>query len=668
MRIVDRFPRAVETIEHTWIPMTDGCRLAARIWRPVDALEQPVPAILEYLPYRKRDGTVERDDCTHPYLAGHGFACVRVDIRGNGESDGLMLDEYLKQEQDDALEIIDWLTEQPWCDGNVGMMGISWGGFNALQVAARRPPALKAIITLCSTDDRYADDIHYKGGALLTENLGWASTMFAGSSLPPDPELAGERWRDIWLERLEATPLLIENWLRHQRRDVYWKHGSVCEDFSAIQAATWAVGGWGDAYSNAILRLCKGLEAPVRGLIGPWVHKYPHIAVPEPAIDFLGESLRWWDRWLKGADNDVMSEPLVRAYLYESVRPQASYAVREGRWVAAHDWPDAKVAAQRFPLAPGRLGGAPEQATLAVSSPQSTGAACGEYCAMWLGPEWPAEQREDDAGSLCFDTAPLAERVEILGAPVATLELAADRPRALVVVRLCDVGPLGESTRVSYGVLNLCHRESHEQPSALEPGCRYRVRVALDDVGYAFPPGHRIRLALSSAYWPLIWPSPEPVTLELETAESELLLPVYRGPDEPLRAFTPPVGAPPTPIATLREPCHRRTFERDFGSGETRVHVLDDFGERRLESHGLATGAVARETYSIHPDDPLSARADIAWTTTMGRGEWRVRTETHTVLVADRERFHIRARLEAFEGERSAFTRTWERAVLRDFL
>ncbi|MGX9080779.1 CocE/NonD family hydrolase, partial [Klebsiella pneumoniae] len=86
-------------------------------------------------------------------------------------------DEYLLQEQDDALEVIDWLCQQPWCDGNLGMMGISWGGFNSLQVAARQPEALKAIITLCSTDDRYADDIHYKGGNLLLENFGWAATM-----------------------------------------------------------------------------------------------------------------------------------------------------------------------------------------------------------------------------------------------------------------------------------------------------------------------------------------------------------------------------------------------------------------------------------------------------------------------------------------------------------
>src|ERR1700726_2112942 len=215
--IVTTFPRTVRVIEHTLIPLKDGTMLAARIWLPDDAEQKPVPAILEYLPYRKRDGTYERDALTHPYLAGHGYAGVRVDIRGCGESGGLLFDEYAKQEQDDGVEVITWLAAQPWCNGAVGMMGISWGGFNGLQIAARRPPALKAVITICSTDDRYADDIHYMGGALLNANLGWASTMFAYMSRLPDPALVGEHWRELWLARLRHTPLLVETWLRHQR-------------------------------------------------------------------------------------------------------------------------------------------------------------------------------------------------------------------------------------------------------------------------------------------------------------------------------------------------------------------------------------------------------------------------------------------------------------------
>ncbi|MCP1366404.1 CocE/NonD family hydrolase, partial [Halomonas sp. BBD48] len=224
MHIVSDFPRDVQE-EEGFITLADGCRLGVRIWRPVDAESDPVPAILEYLPYRKRDMTAMRDVQTHAYWAGHGYAGVRVDIRGSGESDGVLTDEYLQQELDDGVAILHWLGQQPWCTGDVGMIGISWGGFNGLQIAALQPPELKAVITLCSTDDRYADDVHHMGGCLLGDNLSWASTMFDTNTCPPDPLLVGERWREMWQERLEGSGLWLATWLQHQRRDDYWKHG-----------------------------------------------------------------------------------------------------------------------------------------------------------------------------------------------------------------------------------------------------------------------------------------------------------------------------------------------------------------------------------------------------------------------------------------------------------
>lgn len=667
MRTVTDFPRKVREIENQWITLSDGCRLAARIWLPEDAEDDPVPAILEYLPYRKRDGTIDRDALTHPYFAGHGYASVRVDMRGNGESDGLMWDEYLKQEQDDALEVIDWIASQPWCTGKVGMIGISWGGFNGLQVAARRPKPLKAVITLCSTDDRYADDVHYMGGCLLGENLGWASTMFCYSSRPPDPALVGDRWREMWMERLENTPLLVANWLEHQRRDAYWKHGSVCEDFAAIEAAVYAVGGWGDGYSNAVPRLLSGLKCPKKGLIGPWIHKYPHFAIPEPRIGFLQECLRWWDYWLKGIDTGVMEEPQYRVYMEESERPAAYLVHRKGRWVAEPGWPSPNIRDEVWSLNPQGLEATKgEETALIVSSPQTTGLVGGEWCPIWLGPDSPTDQRSDDAGSLCFDSAPLSERLEILGAPVVELELASDRPQAFVVVRLCEVFPDGCSARVTFGVLNLTHRESHEYPKPLTPGERVRVRVQLNDIAHAFAPGNRLRVAISTAYWPMIWPSPEPVTLTVHTGASRLLLPVRPARPETLPDFAPPEGAAPQKAQPIRQPANSRKVEQDFATGETTLRIIDDFGARRIEPHGLEVGMVARETYIIRPEDPLSAKAETHWSMTMGRGDWQVRTETYTRQWSDRDNFFIRAEMEAFEGEARVFHRVWDRKIPRD--
>ncbi|MEM1199636.1 MAG: CocE/NonD family hydrolase, partial [Pseudomonadota bacterium] len=431
MAVTRNFPRSVKETENLWITLPDGCRLAARVWMPDDAQEEPVPAILEYLPYRKRDGTAVRDQLTHPYFAGYGYACLRVDMRGNGESDGVMSDEYTVQEQEDCLALIDWIAAQPWCTGAVGMIGISWGGFNGLQVAFRQPEALKAVVTLCSTDDRYADDIHYKGGCILNENLGWAATMLSYSSRPADPVLYGPGWRDNWMERLDHNPLLAHRWLGHPWRDDYWKQGSICEDFSRVKAAVLAVGGWGDAYSNAVPRLVNGLSSPVKGIIGPWVHKYPHFAIPEPRIGFLQEALRWWDHWLKGDDTGVGDDPVMRTYVQESVLPKTMYAERPGKWVADDGWPGSTVSVRSYKLGAGILSEeAGEDLKLEICSPLSTGRDGGEFCIIWMGPDFPGDQRADDAGSLCFDTAPADKAFDVFGAVAAELKLSSDKPVA----------------------------------------------------------------------------------------------------------------------------------------------------------------------------------------------------------------------------------------------
>ena len=361
----------IREIENVWIPMSDGCRIAARIWMPKTAGQEPVPAILEYIPYRKRDFMRARDEPIHRYFAMNGYASVRVDVRGSGDSEGVLHDEYTPQEHEDALEIITWIAAQGWCTGAVGMMGISWGGFNALQVAALKPQALKGVITLCSTDDRYADDAHYMGGCLLNENMQWGSILTLYSALPPDPQIVGERWRAMWRERLEALEPFPALWLRHQWRDDYWKHGSVCEDYGAIDCAVYAIGGWADGYSNAVPRLMASLACPRKGLIGPWAHVFPHDGVPGPAIGFLQEAVRWWDHWLKGRETGIMDGPALRIWMQESVAPQPQYDVWPGRWVAEDTWPSERIQPLRLDIPGGRV----EMAFEAQPKPDSVEAA-----------------------------------------------------------------------------------------------------------------------------------------------------------------------------------------------------------------------------------------------------------------------------------------------------
>jgi putative CocE/NonD family hydrolase len=677
MTTVATFPHDVREIENVWIPLSDCCRLAARIWLPQDAETAPVPAILEYLPYRKRDFMRARDEPMHHYLAGHGYANVRVDIRGSGDSDGVLTDEYTEQELADALEVLKWLADQPWCTGAVGMMGISWGGFNSLQVAALAPPELKAVMSLCSTDDRYADDAHYMGGCLLNENLQWGSILFNYNAFPPDPEIVGERWRDMWHERLDNAVLFPARWLEHQRRDAYWRHGSVCEDYSAIKCPVYAVGGWADGYSNAVPRLLDGLSVPRKGLIGPWAHVFPHEGIPGPAIGFLQEMLRWWDHWLKDIDTGIMDEPMLRVWMQENVAPEPFYEQRPGRWVAEETWPSNRIERRTMFLNATGLGDeGDEQQDLTICSPQTTGLSAGEWCAFGADGEMPLDQRADDGRSLTFDSPALDTNFEILGAPVITLDISSDQPSAMIAVRLNDIAPDGASTRVTYGLLNLTHRDGHARPQPLQPGKRYRIAVRLNDIAHIFPAGHVIRVAISTSYWPIAWPSPEPATLTVRTGESTLALPVRPAdPDETtLPAFAKPEWGPVREhIKLLHAPFHRRV-ERDLTTNELVYTLESDGGElggaalAHIEAIGLDIGYKMRKRFRITETDPLSACAELEQQTLMRRGDWSIRVEADTRLTATAGVFRLVARLTAFEGAERVFERLWDEEIPRDLV
>ena len=672
MKTVTRFAREVREIMTAWIPMSDGVQLAARIWLPVDAEADPVPAVLEYLPYRRRDGTSYRDSITQPYLAGHGYAAVRVDIRGTGDSEGLMLDEYDAAELRDGLEVIAWLARQPWCSGKVGMWGISWGGVNSLQLAALQPPALKAIMPMGFMHDRYNGDCHYMGGCMIEGNTSWGGTLLAGTSRPPDPDVVGARWRAMWLERLENSTLPVEIWLRHQRRDDYWKPGSVCEDFGQIQVPVYAVSGWQDSYSRNLLPLLANLRVPKKGLIGPWAHAWPHLGSPGPAIGFLQEALRWWDHWLKGVDTGIMDEPMLRVWMGEWGPPAKLVPQWPGRWIAEPAWPSLALATRVFCLNAAGLGDAPDAGTeLVIHSLQTTGMGAGYQCSYGLGPDLSDDQRADDAGSLCFDSAPLPERVEIFGEPLVEIGLTCDQPQALLAVRLCDVAPDGSSLRLSYGLLNLSHRDGEAEPAPMQPGRRYRVSVPLCGMAQAIPAGHHIRLAVSNAYWPIAWPSPAANTLKLQSGTSRLLLPL-RAPqaaDAGLRPFGEPEGAAGNALVETRQRTTQRPLdhiETDPATGRVNLVRTRDRGAWRTVDTDVDYDSRGELRFSIHPDDPSSAEQEIAMTSTMGRPGWRVRTEVHTRISCTADAFVVQARLQAYEGERRVFERDWNLSIPRD--
>ncbi|GAB0116722.1 CocE/NonD family hydrolase [Acidisoma sp. 7E03] len=658
--------------EHLWIPLADGTRLAARLWLPDDPA--PVPAILEYIPYRKRDGTRGRDEPMHGFFAAHGYAAIRVDMRGAGESDGFLEDEYLVQEQDDALDVIDWISRQSWCSGRVGMMGKSWGGFNCLQVAARRPPALGAILTVCSTTDRFANDIHYMGGGLLNDNHWWGAIMLAFQARPADPLLRGEDWRAQWLERLQRMPFWPALWLAHQRRDGYWRHGSVCEDWSAIQCPVMAVGGWADSYTNAVPELLEHLTVPRLGLIGPWAHIYPQDGVPGPAIGFLQEAVRWWDHWLKGEDRGIMAEPMLRAFVEDAQSPVSSTKVQaEGRWRGEPTWPSPHVQDMLLPLsADGRLGGG-ISGLRSIRSPLWAGTGCGEWMGTGVAGDMPGDQRGDDGFSLLFDSAPLAEPLEVLGNPILTLRLAADKPLGQIAVRLCDVAPDGASQRVSYAVLNLAHWAGSAVPAPLEPGHFYDVPVRLKVCGHRFAPGCRLRIALSTAYWPILWPAPDPATLTVDCAASRLALPVRQAVNEAPLALPPPAHGPSAPVTKLADSRATRRVSLDSLTGTATYETIGEgglFGEgvERFDDIDLSVDHALSRRLTVQADDPFSARSAITQSFELGRDGWRIRIETETEMTGTATQFRMTGKLRAFENGVRVAERDWDERFPRDCL
>jgi putative CocE/NonD family hydrolase len=600
-----------------WIPMRDGVRLAARLWLPG---ELPAAVLLEALPYRMDDLTSSYASEYERLCAEGGFAVARVDVRGTGSSGGIAADEYSEDEQRDLEEVVAWLAGREWSSGRVGMMGTSWSGFNSLQLAARRPPALGAVCAIYASDDRYTDDVHYAGGVLRAIDLvDYVLYMAAMNVLPPVPALAGEGWRDEWERRIETAEPWLLRWLSEQRDGPYWRHGSLRPGYERIACPTFLVAGWADGYRNNTFRTFAALRCPRQLLIGPWSHMSPARSLPGPRIDLVPELCRWFGHWLRDDDNGVDRDPPIRVFARRSTQPEPDLAEMRGHWRYEPDWPPAR-------LRPVIL--RPEGAGLDAVPPQpDVGTAAWISCAGKLPWGQPTDQRRDDAVSLAYDWEPLAGELELLGHPRLELAVESDVPVAFLAARLCDVFPDGTSALVTRGLLNLAHRSSSTEPRPLEPGVRTTIAVELEATSWVFEPGHRVRLALAAADWPNAWPPPRPPRLRAVRESVALELPVLDGsaPVAQTPSFAPPPPDTDDAAGTVDAPVVWR-LERDVLARESRAFTAfgwdydGGFGARVSERYEGETGvsttepgrawARGRACYSIRwPEATVTAEA-----------------------------------------------------------
>ena len=549
------------------VPTRDGLALSANLFMPVPRdPEERFPAILEMIPYRKDDWRYIADHQRMTYLAQRGYAGCRLDIRGTGSSPGIAFDEYTPAETQDGYDAVEWLAAQPWCNGMVGMWGISYGGFTAIQVAMLQPPHLKAIVPMYATDDRYTDDVHYIGGCLTCSELAqYAVSQIGMNAMPPKPEYVQGDWAGRWKARLEQTPPWLIEWIRQQTDGPYWRSGSLAPDYGRITCAIFHIGGWADGYTNAVLRMQeKCVNAPRKALIGNWVHSLPDSAYPGPNIDWLHEMVRFFDYWLKGIENGVMDEPTLTLFRREYTPPEPFPREMNGQWIGEPAYPIERTQQRILYLGNGTL--EVNRATPVLSEVEgchvppvtckdhyphrpALGTHAGLCWGAGVAPNGLARDlRPDEALSLAYTGEPFDEPLDIVGFPEAILYLSSSAPVAHVVVRLTDVAPDGTSALVSTGILNLTHRDGHMEPKPLTPGEVYEVRVQLKATGYRFLAGQRIRLSVASAYWPAIWPSPHKADNDLHrgpSAPSRLVLPVVSSSSlNPFSSFSSPFSPP----------------------------------------------------------------------------------------------------------------------------
>ena len=650
----------VRMVEPAWIEVAGGVKLAARLWLPEGGTAGRFPVVFEYIPYRTHDSYRFLDDRWGQQLASQGIAFARVDIRGSGNSEGVLRDEYLAIEQEDGAAVIAWLARQAWCNGAVGMRGLSWGGFSTLQVAALAPPALKAIMPMCATDMRFWNDAHYVGGAPGLTNLKWAAGFEIVMSGPPDPAIVGERWEALWRRRLEATPSIAARWLEHQGDDAYWRHGSVGVDYSAIKCPVYIVDGWSDSYAESAERLLRGIKAPKKALFGPWGHIYPDLARPGPGLDWAFEELRWWRHWLLGEATGVMEGPVFRFYMPYATPAETRMADLPGRWASEAEWPSPTVRPQTLYLADGALQATPPSPrAIPYLADRAVGLAKPEWIPYAVA-ELPADQQHDDARSLVFDL-PLDAPLEIVGAPVLTVKVSSDRPVAKLAARLCEVGPDGASWLVTTGLLDLAFRDGPlAKPSRLTPGQAYQVDLPLAVIAHRFKAGSRIRLSLSESLWPLVWPSPEIVTLSLHLGPSRLTLPV-----RPIPAMEAPFPVPIThPAFSRGEPVLK------INDAAMPIEVEGGWPENasKVEATGeTLSGRGPDMRLSYDPRHPNRSRWTVSQTSRFRRGEWDAETRVEIEMTSTAGAFRIRERLIGLKDGRVVFDRRRSDRIPRRF-
>jgi len=657
-------------VQEAWIPMGDGIRLSATLHVPVARRTgEKFPAVLEYLPYRKDE--LPSYSRVHDYFARHGFVSVQVDIRGTGRSEGHTPDrEYSQIEQEDAERVIAWLAHQSWSTGTVGMFGISWGGFNSVQMAMRNPPVLKAIIAICATEELFREDVHFIDGMMHDDeyelNVDLQTAMTRSPDFPTDEASLEERF---------DNPSWFVMYKQHPRAGAFWD--APVRPLSSIKIPVFLIGGMLDGYRDSIPRMLKEIRAPTKALLGPWNHSEPDEAVPGPAIEWRDQAVEWWATWLKPGPARTVKGPKLAVYMNHWYAPDVRIREIPGEWRGEDGWPPRGLQARTLYLAVDHsLRNSPAEAgrhELAYRPAAIQEAGGPDF---WWG-DVNGDQRSVDSYSLVYDSAPLSASLSILGQPRACLAVATTATSAEWFVRVSDVAPNGTATLVVGGGLNGAHRQSVRNPEPLEPGREYVLCFDLHLTSWVFPPGHQIRVAVSNSMWPMIWPTAQSMTVTLRVGGSDgsrldlpvvpergpLPTPVFRAPEHGSDAIAGDSEAMSELNVSSNVPALAWTVGRDpvhqVGTAEWRGGSSNDYPWGREETREL----MSYRADDLHPDQ----------STVHGEAEMSVALKDRTLLWrgildtrSDHGTFYVQYRRELLENGKLIRTKSWQATVPRD--
>jgi uncharacterized protein len=647
-------------MEQAWIPMKDGVRLAATLYMPDGAKAgEKFPALLEYLPYRKDDGTAAGDYPKHAYFARRGYVSVRVDIRGFGASEGAPPErEYSEQEQVDGEQVIAWLAHQAWSNGNVGMFGISWGGFNSLQMAMRHAPGLKAILATDATAELFHDDVHYVDGmAHIDEfelNMDMAEGWTGAPDYTTDEKVLGPRFE---------TPPWSLLYLKHQHDGAFWRER--VRPLKEITIPSFLIGGLLDGYRDNVTDMLMQASGQVKAIVGPWNHTFPNEAEPGPQIEWRNEAVRWFDHWLKGRDTGVERDPRLVIYMQHWHAPDPSLENVPGEWRREDVWPpkDARASTLFFQSNHLLAESAAQAATHQLKYVPSIGVEAG----FWWG-ELLSDVRPVDAFSLVYDSAPLQADVAILGRPHALLRASATAPLADWFARLSDVAPDGTVTQITGAGINGAQRDSMSEPRDLEPGKIYPLDIEMHLTSWVFPKGHRIRVAVSNALWPMMLPTPYSMTTSLELGGSDgsrIVLPVVPEHGAAAPAFSAPEPSEErTDLKSEGFPWPgERTVERDQARHKTTVHWRGQESGEYPWGKEIDYENLTYDAEDAHPETcSVRGEAESVFTLKGRTLTWR----GHLLVTTDQKNFYYKYTRELLKDGAMIKSKTWQETIARD--